>query len=409
MPQPLINISKSQAMYFAFFLVMYEFLTYIANDLVMPAMIQVVESFNVSDVYIASSLSLYVIGGASLQLILGPVSDRFGRRPIMMIGAIFFASTTALIACSQTIHQFLVIRFFEGMGLCFISVIGYSVIQEIFSELDAVRLVAILTNISVLAPLLGPLLGAYLCTFISWNYIFLLIALLSVITIWGLWKYMPEPIGKIKSDGVEIKRMELSLKNIYLNYKKLLLDKGFILAAISFGFLSIPCVAWIGISPSMLVTEANLSLISYALWQIPIFGAFILGNIIIIKLTHHFSLKKLSEVGVWMAFSGLILAFILMFLFGESYIWLMPGMVLYFLGFGFSASPLYRLILYTTNVSKGTASALLSMIYMVIQGLGVEGANMVYRTHMNLHYGAFCAIMGIIFTVIMFYNKNLKG
>lgn len=409
MPQPLINISRKHAMLFAAFLVMYEFLTYVANDLVMPAMLQVVTSFNVSDVYIASSMSMYVLGGASLQLILGPVSDRYGRRPIMILGVIFFAFCTALIAFSQNIHQFLIMRFFEGMGLCFISVIGYSVIQEIFSELDAVRLVAILTNISVTAPLLGPLLGAYLCGILNWNYIFLIIAAFSVLATWGLWKYMPEPIGQIKTDGVEIKRVELSFKNVYMNYKNLFVDTGFIFAAISFGFLSTPCVAWIGIAPTIMVTESKLSLVSYALWQIPTFGAFILANIIIIKLTYIISLKRLANIGLGIAFLGLIITFLLPFIFGENYIWLVPGIIVYFFGFGFSASPLYRLILYTTKVSKGTASALLSMTYMTIQGLGVEGANLIFRTHENLYFGAYCAIIGIVFILIMCANKNLKG
>lgn len=90
MPQPLINITRKQAMNFALFLVLYEFLTYIANDMIMPAMIQVVHSFKASEIFIASSLSLYVLGGASLQIFLGPISDRFGRRPVMLLGAAFF-------------------------------------------------------------------------------------------------------------------------------------------------------------------------------------------------------------------------------------------------------------------------------------------------------------------------------
>lgn len=409
MLQPLINISKKQAMFFAMFLVMYEFLTYVANDLIMPAMLQVVNSFQVSEVYIASSLSLYVLGGASLQLILGPLSDRYGRRPIMIFGSIFFTLCTALIACSQNIHQFLVIRFFEGMGLCFISVIGYAVIQEIFSELDAVRLVAILTNISVTAPLLGPLMGAYLSSMVHWQFIFFTIAFLSVIATIGLWKHMPEPVGQIKSDGVEIKRVELSFSSAFNNYKTLFYDSGFFLSAIAFGFLSVPCVAWIGISPTMLVTDANLSLTAYAMWQIPIFGAFILANIIIIKLTYVIPLKKLSYIGIGIACFGLILIFVLPFCFGSFYLWLMPGIFVYFFGFGFSASPLYRLILYTTNVSKGTASALLSMTYMTIQGLGVEGANLVMSANNNTYFGAYCAIIGLLFIIIMCINKNLKG
>jgi len=180
-------------------------------------------------------------------------------------------------------------------------------------------------------------------------------------------------------------------------------------AAIAFGFLSMPCVAWIGVAPTIMVTEAKLSLVCYALWQIPTFGSFILANIVLIKLTYIIPLKKLSNIGLGIAFFGLIITYLLPVMFGEKYIWLMPGIIIYFFGFGFSASPLYRMILYTTNVSKGTASALLSMTYMTIQGLGVEGANLIFVTHNNIHFGAYCAIIGTAFILMMYSNKNLKG
>lgn len=93
MSEPLIRISHRQAIIFACFLVLYEFLTYIANDMIMPGMINVVKSFNAPESIVATSLTVYVLGGASLQLILGPLSDAYGRRPMMLIGScLFFCS-----------------------------------------------------------------------------------------------------------------------------------------------------------------------------------------------------------------------------------------------------------------------------------------------------------------------------
>ena len=106
------------------------------------------------------------------------------------------------------------------MGLCYISVIGYAVIQEIFAELDAVRLIAVMTNIAVTAPLLGPLVGALLANSLSWHYIFILIGSFTLLAIWGLWKYMPEPVGQIRRDGEEIKAEDFSWRVIYENYSR---------------------------------------------------------------------------------------------------------------------------------------------------------------------------------------------
>ncbi len=68
MQEPLINISKKQAYLFAGFLVMYEFLTYVANDMIMPGMIQVVHTFKGPESAVATSLTAYILGGASLQI-----------------------------------------------------------------------------------------------------------------------------------------------------------------------------------------------------------------------------------------------------------------------------------------------------------------------------------------------------
>lgn len=410
MPQPLINITKKQAFMFAIFLVMYEFLTYIANDMIMPAMIHVVNAFQTSEKYIATSLSLYVLGGASLQIFLGPISDKCGRRPVMIFGVFFFFICTFFIALSQTIDQFLILRFFEGMGLCFISVVGYAVIQEIFAEMDAVRVVAIMTNIAVIAPLLGPLAGAYLANSLSWHYVFLIISALTVVSLVGLWCYMPETIGQVKHDGVEIKRMDLNFATICKNYKSMVTNLRFMLISISFGFLGITCVAWIALAPIMLVTDAKLSLIQYALWQIPIFTVFILANLILIKLTYSFSLIRLSFWGGYIATLGLFILFVLPLCLGNNYIWVIPGIVIYFFGFGLAASPLYRLVLYSTDISKGTAAALHSLIYMSIQGLGIECANLIFSSHNNIYFGAFSALTGMIFIFLMCCNKYfIKG
>ena len=400
MSQPLINITKKHAFTFAFFLVLYEFLTYIANDMIMPGMINVVATFHGPESAIASSLTAYVLGGASLQLFLGPLSDRFGRRPVMIFGASFFFLCTVLIACSNSIDQFLVARFFQGMVLCFICVVGYATLQEIFSEMDAIRLISIMANVSITAPLLGPLLGAVFIHYFSWRIIFVIIAVLALMVLWGLWRFMPEPLGQIKRDGEQIKVTTLSFKVIAVNYKALVANRSFLLGSLSLGLLCLPCVAWIGLAPVIMVLDAKLSMIQYGLWQIPVFGAYALGNICLHRLTHHLSLKRLVWIGMLLATVGLLTMIILPLWFYGSYLWLMPGLIIYFMGSGIATAPLNRFILYSTEVSKGTTSALVSMITMTIQGFGIEGSNYLYLSHNNLLFGLGCALTGLMSIVL---------
>lgn len=401
MVQPLINITRNQALFFAFFLVFYEFLTYTANDMIMPGMIHVVQSFHAPESNVANSLTAYVLGGASLQLFLGPLSDRFGRRPVMLLGVSLFFLCTLFIAFSQSMEQFILIRFFQGMGLCFIGVIGYATLQEIFAETDAVRLIAIMANVSILAPLLGPLLGSVVIHFFDWRVIFKSIGLFSLIALWGLWFFMPESVGQIKKDGSEIKVVSLQPQVILSNYWQLFKNHTFMLASIANGLIAVPCLAWIALSPIILMTEAKLTVIQYALWQIPVFTASILGNWFLHYLTGRLSLQKILFMGSCIAVFSLLLCGLFAVAIHPYFVWLMPGLILYFFGLSMCGGPLQRIILFSTPVAKGTASALMTLIIMGFLGGGIEIANLAYAEHNNLHFALFCGASGIAYLMFI--------
>jgi DHA1 family multidrug/chloramphenicol efflux transport protein-like MFS transporter len=401
MSQPLINITRQQALIFALFLVMYEFLTYIANDLIMPGMIHVVEAFHGEESDIALSLSMYILGGASLQIFLGPISDRFGRRPVMLTGVVLFFIFTVLIGCSFSMPQFLLARFFQGMGLCFISVIGYATLQEIFEEMDAIRLIALMANVSISAPLLGPLAGALFVSYWSWRFIFFIIAALTLMVLIGLWCYMPESVGQMKRDGQMIQRSKLSFHVVGKNYWALLCNPVFMLAAVAFGLTGLPCVIWIALAPVIMVKVAHLSLVDYGIWQLPVFSATIMGNIILHRLTHHVSLKSMLTLASLIISAGLVVVFLLPFYYGNNYLALMPGLIIYFFGLGLIGAPLSRLILFSTHVSKGTASALMSLVLMVVQAIGIPIANAVYVPHLNVNLGTYCFVIGVVYNILL--------
>lgn len=401
MSEPLINITRKQAMIFACFLVLYEFLTYIANDMIMPGMIQVVRAFHASESTVATSLTIYVLGGASLQLILGPISDAYGRRPVMLVGAILFCCFTFLIANSHSIEQFLTARFFQGMGLCFISVIGYATIQELFEEMDAIRLIAIMANAAILAPLLGPLLGAIVIHYTSWRIIFVVIALAALFALWGLWNYMPEPMGKTTKKGKLIAKVPFAPRYILKNYKALFTNKIFCIGTLAMGLIGVPCIAWIALAPIIMIIEAKLTVIQYGLWQLPIFGATILGNWALHHFTYKYSIKTIMYCGCAILAFGTSLMAILPYFFGNHYYYLLPGTMVYFFSLSILNAPLNRFCLYITHVSKGTASAIISLSVMVIGAVGIEIANKVYEHHNNLQFGLYCNAVVLLFLFFM--------
>ena len=153
-------------------LVLFEFATYIAHDMIQPGMLIVTTEFDVGPEWVSTSLTAYLIGGVVLQWLLGPLSDKFGRRPVMLSGILFFAAACILTHWVSSIEEFVSLRFVQGISLCFIGAVGYAAIQEAFDEALAVRMMALMANVALLAPLAGPLAGAAWLTVGSWRSMF---------------------------------------------------------------------------------------------------------------------------------------------------------------------------------------------------------------------------------------------
>jgi len=98
-------------------LVLFEFSVYIGNDLVQPAMLSITKEFGVSSVWAPSSMSFYLLGGACVAWLLGPLSDRLGRKKVLLAGVAFFVITCLLILLTHSIEGFLALRFLQIFNL----------------------------------------------------------------------------------------------------------------------------------------------------------------------------------------------------------------------------------------------------------------------------------------------------
>ncbi len=179
-------------MMFPLALVLFEFSVYICNDLVQPAMLAITKDFGVSSTWAPSSMSFFLLGGACVAALLGPLSDRLGRRRVLLGGVAFFVITCLAILLTPNIESFLAVRFLQGFGLSVIAAVGYAAIQESFEERDAIKVMALMANVSLLAPLLGPVLGAFMIEHVSWHWGFIGIAILSFLSWFGLNAKMPK-------------------------------------------------------------------------------------------------------------------------------------------------------------------------------------------------------------------------
>ena len=369
MQRTLIPLPSLQALGFCLAITLFEWLTYMASDMVMPAMLTVTRDLEADAAHIPNAFNLYLIGGVCLQWLIGPLSDRFGRRPLLLGGCALFGVTCAAAVATPGIEVFNALRLMQGMGLGFVVAVSYPALQEVFCEADAVRLMALLSNVALLSPLLGPLLGSLLLEWLSWRELFLGLGLIATLTWIGLYACMPETIGVVRHDGGQQAPIPFSFRQISSRYLLLLRNHRFVGICLALGLMSLPLIAWIGMSPLLLVQSLGLTTREYALWQIPVFSAVIVGNLILDRLLASRELPQLICLALWPFCLGL-LTLIATALSSLSLAGLMTGLALYAVGLGMSNAALYRLALFSSDDSKGLVSATIGMISIAVMGVG---------------------------------------
>ncbi|WP_433899791.1 MFS transporter [Pseudomonas sp. PSE1(2024)] len=369
MQRTLIPLPPLQALGFCLAITLFEWLTYMASDMVMPAMLTVTRDLEAEAAHIPNAFNLYLIGGVCLQWLIGPLSDRFGRRPLLLGGCALFGVTCAAAVATPGIEVFNALRLLQGMGLGFVVAVSYPALQEVFCEADAVRLMALLGNVALLSPLLGPLLGSLLLEWLSWRELFLGLGLIATLTWLGLYACMPETIGVVRHDGGRQAPIPFSFRQISSRYLALLRNHRFVGTCLALGLMSLPLIAWIGLAPLLLVQLLGLTTREYALWQIPVFSAVIVGNLILDRLLASRDLPQLIRLALWPFCLGL-LTLIATAVTSLSLAGLMTGLGLYAVGLGMSNAALYRLALFSSNDSKGLVSAAIGMISIAVMGVG---------------------------------------
>lgn len=385
--QPATTLTKKLGC-FTLSLVLFQFATYIAHDMIQPGMLIVTDTFGVGPEWVSASLSAYLLGGIMLQWLLGPLSDKYGRRPVLMSGVLFFILTCTLIYWAQSMLQFVALRFLQGTSLCFIGAVGYAAVQESFDEALGVKMMALMANIALLAPIAGPLAGAAWLSVGEWRTMFLLFAVIAWLALLGLWRTMPETAGnRSLSLGLP------ALGNIYLALAK---ERQVMSGSAAIGLLFTPILSWVALSPLILMAQEELSRLTYALLQAPVFTAMIIGNLLLSRLAGWVPIEKTLGLAAWPLLFGLGLAAISSLISPHSYLWLTAGISLYALGAGMANAGLYRLTLFSSDHGKGCVAAMLGMVSILVFALGIEASKWAYLNAGSAGFSLMNALFGLL-------------
>ena len=271
-------------------------------DLTLPSMPLTAAAFGASDAAIQLSLSAFIAGIAAGQLIYGPVSDRYGRRPILMIALGLFVLSSLGCALASSIEALTGFRFLQGLAACGMAVLTRAVVRDLYRDEDAARMFAQVLMVHGFSPIVAPILGAHLTIAYGWRSVFWFIVGYSAILLVVVWRWLAEPLAERDPAAMRPADLVRNFRHVLANP----LFDGYMLcmAACYCGMF-----AFLTASSATLVSQFGLSVTDYSYVFAATMCVYLVGTWVSARLVRRRSIAGMIVPGaLMMAAAGLTMA-----------------------------------------------------------------------------------------------------
>lgn len=239
-------------------------LGFLATDMYLPAFAAIQADLQTPASTVSASLSLFLAGFAAAQLLWGPLSDRYGRKPVLLIGLTIFALGSLGMLWVENAATLLVLRFVQAVGVCAAAVIWQALVTDYYPSQKVNRIFATIMPLVGLSPALAPLLGSWLLVHFSWQAIFATLFAITVVLILPIFWLKPTTKARNNSqDG--------------LTFTDLLRSKTYRGNVLIYAACSASFFAWLTGSPFIL-SEMGYSPAVIGLSYVPQTIAFLIGG-----------------------------------------------------------------------------------------------------------------------------------
>ncbi len=261
----------------------------IALNIIVPALPHLGAAFTAGADTVQLSVSLFLVGLAVAQLLIGPLSDRFGRRPVALGGLALAAVASLASVAASDVLTFVATRVLQAFGAATGLVIGRAVIRDLFERDRAAAMIGLVTTVMMVAPMASPLVGGLLDTAFGWRAIFVFLAAVAAIVFLYALAALPEtherhPANAGEGFFVDLRRLAASVPfNAYV-------------ACATFG--SATFFAFLGGGAHVVVTMMGRSSAEYGVWFALFSIGYTSGNFATSRLSTRFGIDRLILWGL---------------------------------------------------------------------------------------------------------------
>ncbi|QIR15872.1 multidrug effflux MFS transporter [Shewanella aestuarii] len=341
----------------------------LAIDIYLPSMPTMALEFGVTDSQIQSTLVLFMFSMGLGQLLIGPLADRFGRRPVAIFGIVLYGVSSLLAAYSIDFELLQLARVFQGLAACSTSIVVFSAVRDCYTSKESATMYSYLNGMICVIPALAPTLGGMLALQFGWRSTFLFMVAYAIVVLIIVGFKFPEtrPLNTDSSG---------KLYN-WARYKPVISDAHFMFYATACMIAMASILCYVSYSPVWLIGKLGISELAFS----GLFGVNALVNIVACFAAPVLIKRIGNRPGVIVALSVMVLSAvieIIMQLVGPEtglaagMAFMLPMMLLC-IGFAILLGPATSMALAGFGERAGTATAMLGCIQMmgasVITGL----------------------------------------
>jgi DHA1 family bicyclomycin/chloramphenicol resistance-like MFS transporter len=334
----------------------------LATNILLPSLPQMAASLNVSSAAVTSAITVFLAVFALGQLVVGPISDRYGRRWPVLTGFAVFIAGSVWCSLATDLPGLLTGRVIQAAGACATSVLSRAIARDLFSGAALGRAMALIMIAMAAAPGFSPLLGGALDHTFGWRFEFVFVGAFAAI---GAIAY-----GAVLGETHHSTRIPLNPLAIAKNYFSLIADRRFLIPAATVSLIMGGLFAMFSAAPRVLIEGLNFTPIQL--------GLFFAGTVMIVfaagmlatKLGPRFGLDRSITGGLLTAATGSI-AILLVSILHPTFLPFLAAMCVFLLGMGI-VNPLGTAqALSPFGEKAGAASALLGFWQMMGAAIGV--------------------------------------
>ncbi|HKY85246.1 MAG TPA: multidrug effflux MFS transporter [Pseudorhodoplanes sp.] len=267
-------------------------------NILVPAVPNLAAVFNTDTATVQLTISLYLFGLAISQLVLGPLSDRFGRRPVVIMGLTITALASVLAIAMASIGGLIAARGLQALGASTGLVIGRAIIRDLYDRERAASMIGWVTTVMVVAPMLAPLIGGLLDTALGWQSIFVFVAVAGFAVL--IWAFLGLP--ETRPDHVTGGGMRFVARET----RELLGDRNFIGYMLAGSIATATFFSFLGGAPHLVIGIMGRSSAEYGAWfALTAFG-YMIGNLIAARLSPRFGVDTMIRAGIGLQILGAV-------------------------------------------------------------------------------------------------------